>query len=94
MRQHENRVENGKAARLPVNVGIRAGNVVEVLKKQTKPPKAGEDGLWEEISGQKHIVLANSRSVMGGGKRWLWLGAGNNRGRSETHYSPISINCW
>jgi len=62
------RVEYGKAVRMPIKVGIREGNFVEVLKKQTKPPKAVEEGTWEEFTGQEEIVLANSGAVSEGQK--------------------------
>jgi hypothetical protein len=37
-------VENGRAWRTPVQVGARDSQRVEVLKKQIRPAKAGEEG--------------------------------------------------
>jgi RND family efflux transporter MFP subunit len=54
------RVENGKAVRTPVQVGLNGGGLVEVLKKQTKP------GEWEEFSGEEAIVAANAGSLTDG----------------------------
>jgi multidrug efflux pump subunit AcrA (membrane-fusion protein) len=43
------RVESGKAVKTPVQVGLRDGGLVEVLKKQAKEK-------WEDISGAEEIV--------------------------------------
>jgi RND family efflux transporter MFP subunit len=62
------RVENSKAVRTPVQVGLRGSELVEVLKKQTKPAKAGEDGPWEEFAGDEEVIsnpagLADGQAV-------------------------------
>jgi HlyD family secretion protein len=49
------RVEDGKAVRTPVKVGIRDKDVVEVLKKQTKADGPGDDA-WEDLTGDEQIV--------------------------------------
>ncbi|HXG10409.1 MAG TPA: efflux RND transporter periplasmic adaptor subunit [Gemmataceae bacterium] len=60
-------VENGKAVRTPVKVGVRHGQLVQVLKKQTKPPaKAGEPGVWEDFTGDEQVVLSNPGSLSDG----------------------------
>jgi multidrug efflux pump subunit AcrA (membrane-fusion protein) len=49
-------VQDGKAYRTQIQVGARAGQFVEVLKKQARPTKAGEEGTWEDFSGKETIV--------------------------------------
>jgi RND family efflux transporter MFP subunit len=56
------RVENGKAFRTPIQVGLRGTDLVEVLKKQTKPTKTGEEGRWEDFSGEEVIVASDPGS--------------------------------
>src|SRR5262249_40100979 len=45
------RVENGKAIRTPIQIGLRGNEqnseLVEVAKKQTRPVKEGEEARWE-----------------------------------------------
>jgi RND family efflux transporter MFP subunit len=64
------RVENGKAIRTPVRVGLRGNEkdneLVEVLKKQTKPAKAGEEGQWEDFTGEETIVTSDAASLTDG----------------------------
>jgi RND family efflux transporter MFP subunit len=64
------RVENGKAVRTPIQIGLRGneqGNeLVEVLKKQTKPAKTGDEAHWEEFSGEEVIVGSNPASLTDG----------------------------
>jgi RND family efflux transporter MFP subunit len=50
------RVENGKAVRMPVKVALRGSELVEVLKKQIKPAKAGEEGPWEDFAGDEEVI--------------------------------------
>jgi multidrug efflux pump subunit AcrA (membrane-fusion protein) len=47
------RVENDKAFRTPIQVGMRGSEWVEVLKKG----KPAEERAWEEITGQEGISL-------------------------------------
>jgi RND family efflux transporter MFP subunit len=60
------RVEKGTAVRTPIQVGLRGTELVEVLKKQTKPAKAGEEARWEDFSGEEVIVATDPASVAGG----------------------------
>jgi multidrug efflux pump subunit AcrA (membrane-fusion protein) len=64
------RVENGKAVLTPIQVGLRGNELdnetVEVVKKQTKPAKAGEEVHWEDFSGEEVIVASNSASLADG----------------------------
>jgi RND family efflux transporter MFP subunit len=52
------RVENGKAVKTPVQVGLRDAGLVEVFKKQTKTQ-------WEDITGQEEIITAASGMTEG-----------------------------
>jgi HlyD family secretion protein len=58
--------EDGKAVHMPVRAGIRDGDTVEVLKKQMKPAKPGEEGVWEDLKGDEKIVLSNAESLKEG----------------------------
>jgi RND family efflux transporter MFP subunit len=64
------RVENGKAVRMPIQVGLRGnepGNeLVEVVKKQTQPAKPGEEGQWENFTGSEQVVQKDPGSLRDG----------------------------
>jgi RND family efflux transporter MFP subunit len=50
------RVADGKAVRTPLQVGLRGGGLVEVLRKQVKSPSPGEEGRWEDVTGDEEVV--------------------------------------
>ena len=60
MKQGENsfcyRVENSKAIRTPVSVGLRDGQWVEVIQIQFKPAKPGEDPDWRNPTGTEMVI--------------------------------------
>jgi RND family efflux transporter MFP subunit len=60
------RVEGGKAVRTPLEVGLKGGGLVEVLKKQGRAGSAGEEGKWEAITGDEEIVASDLASVSDG----------------------------
>jgi multidrug efflux pump subunit AcrA (membrane-fusion protein) len=60
------RVENGKTLRTPIQVGLQGSELVEVVKKQTKLAKAGEEGHWEDFSGSEEFVLTDPVSLSEG----------------------------
>jgi multidrug efflux pump subunit AcrA (membrane-fusion protein) len=64
------RVENGKAVRTPIRVGLpgneKDNELIEVLKKQVKPAKAGEEAQWEDLSGEEVIVASDPASLTDG----------------------------
>jgi HlyD family secretion protein len=60
------RVEGGKALRTPVQVGLRGGGLVEVLKKQTRPGKADEQGGWEDFTGEDQVVTSDPGKLADG----------------------------
>lgn len=55
--------ENNKAVRVPVQLGLRGGSLVEVLKKQVKK---GEDRVWESITGQEVVIAGPLAEVTDG----------------------------
>jgi RND family efflux transporter MFP subunit len=56
------RVENGKAVRTPIQVGLRGSELVEVVKKQTKPPTAAAESGWDVLSGDE-VIVENAASI-------------------------------
>ncbi len=59
-------VEGGKAVRTLLQVGLRGGGLVEVLKKQVRPPSPGEEeGRWAPITGQE-VVAGDAGAVRDG----------------------------
>ena len=55
--------EGGRARRLPVKVGLRQGDRVEVIQKQTHPARAGEPAVWEAFTGREEVILHDPASV-------------------------------
>ena len=64
------RVEDGMAVRTPVRVGLRGNEkdneLLEVLKKQTKPARAGQEGGWEDFTGEEVIVVSDPGALTDG----------------------------
>jgi len=52
------RMENGKAVRFAVRTGARTGQFVELVKKQARPAKPGEEGAWEDFTEQEALIHA------------------------------------
>jgi HlyD family secretion protein len=50
------RVEDGRAVRMPVKLGVRQGDRVEVLRKQTVGPRHGQPAKWGAFTGDEVIV--------------------------------------
>jgi HlyD family secretion protein len=59
-------VEYGKAKRTPIEVGARNEQLVEVLKKQTKPAHDGEQAHWEPFTGEEEVIQGDLSSVKDG----------------------------
>jgi HlyD family secretion protein len=63
------RVQNGKAIRTPLQIGLKGGELIEVLMFQKTPESPAAEGHWIPISGDEQIVvsspapLANGQSV-------------------------------
>jgi hypothetical protein len=81
------RVEDGKALRTPIKVGVRQGTRVQVLKKQTHPAPSGEPIPWEDFSGSEEIVAANPGAFGDGQpvRRQAAADAGNRVAQVGTH---------
>jgi RND family efflux transporter MFP subunit len=60
------RLENGKAVRTPLQLGLSAGGLVEVLKKQVKPAKPGEEKVWEDFTGKEEVITSNPSTLTSG----------------------------
>jgi membrane fusion protein (multidrug efflux system) len=60
------RVEEGKAVRTPIQVGLRGNEFVEVLKKQTMPAKAAGESGWHDLTGEEVIVASDIASLSDG----------------------------
>ncbi len=59
-------VVEGKAVRLPVEVGIRTQKLVQVLQKQVRSGKSGKEVAWENLTGAESIVASNPTSLLDG----------------------------
>lgn len=59
-------VVDGKAKRTLVELGARGTDRVEVLKKQTKAAKPGEDALWENFTGDEIVIKGNLAGLSDG----------------------------
>jgi multidrug efflux pump subunit AcrA (membrane-fusion protein) len=59
-------VEYGKVRRTPVEVGARNDQLVEVLKKQTRPAGAGEGSRWEPFTGEEEVVKGDLTGLKDG----------------------------
>jgi RND family efflux transporter MFP subunit len=59
------RLVGGKAVRTPLQVGLRGDGLVQVLKKQVAA-SAGEEGRWEDISGEELVVAADPEALHDG----------------------------
>jgi RND family efflux transporter MFP subunit len=59
------RMDNGKAVRTPIEVGLRSNELVEVVKKQTKPAPA-QESRWEDFTGEEVIVASAAASLTDG----------------------------
>jgi multidrug efflux pump subunit AcrA (membrane-fusion protein) len=60
------RVEDGKAVRTPVKLGVRQGARVELIKKQTHPAQRGEPTPWDNFTGAEEIVVAGPSGLTDG----------------------------
>ena len=60
------RVVDGKAVRTPLQVGLSGGGLVEVLKKQVKSPSPGEEGRWEDLTGDEEVVAGDPAALSDG----------------------------
>jgi multidrug efflux pump subunit AcrA (membrane-fusion protein) len=59
-------VEDGKARKMPVKVGVDNERVVQLLSKQLPSTKESEEGEWVKFNGTEQIVLSNLSSIKDG----------------------------
>lgn len=52
-------VENGKAYRTPIEIGVRDPQSVQVVKKQTRPAQPGEKGQWVDFTDKDAVIQAS-----------------------------------
>jgi RND family efflux transporter MFP subunit len=60
------RVEGDKAVRTPLQVGLRGSDLVEVLKMQTTPVSPGDEGSWNDVTGEEPIVVEGAEGLKDG----------------------------
>jgi RND family efflux transporter MFP subunit len=60
------RVENGKAIRTPLQVGLRGDGLIEVLKKYLRGTSSDAEGRWEDITGEEEIIASDAASLTDG----------------------------
>jgi HlyD family secretion protein len=53
---------SGKTALLPVRIGVRRGDMVEVLKKSLPANEVGEPNHWADMSGEESIVRDHAKA--------------------------------
>jgi len=60
------RVENGKAVRTPVQLGLSDGKRVEVRKQLVGRTKTGAGGAWQDFNGTEEVVASNPGALTDG----------------------------
>jgi multidrug efflux pump subunit AcrA (membrane-fusion protein) len=59
-------LQEGKAVRTPVRVGIHAGSLIEVLKKQGRPARAGDGAPWVNFTGAESVITDHAGELTDG----------------------------
>jgi RND family efflux transporter MFP subunit len=60
------RVEDGKAIRTPLQIGLRGGGMIEIRKKQVPPTQSSAAGTWEDLTGQEKIIKSGVAELKDG----------------------------
>jgi len=60
------RVQNGKAIRTPLQIGLKGGGLVEVLMLQMPAESPSVDGRWTPITGEEEVVVSSSAPLGNG----------------------------
>ena len=60
------RLEDGKAVRTRIQVGLRGGGLVEALKKQVQPASADARKAWEDFTGEERIIKSSLAELKDG----------------------------
>ena len=58
--------KDGKLSRVLIELGIRQGPRVQVLRKQVKAGSPGEPAVWQDLSGEENVVQENVGSLTDG----------------------------
>jgi multidrug efflux pump subunit AcrA (membrane-fusion protein) len=56
----------GRVRRLPVRLGMRQGDRVEVIRKQTRPARPGSPAVWEDFTGREDVVAHDPAALADG----------------------------
>ncbi len=62
-------IEEGKAARTPLQLGLTGNGLIEILRKQSQVSLSNREPQWTEITGQEEMIvgaplgLANGQNV-------------------------------
>jgi hypothetical protein len=59
-------VEDGKAKRVNVKVGVENDRWVQLISKQTLPDREGAEGEWVKFTGTERVVVSNLGSIQDG----------------------------
>ncbi len=57
-------VRNGKTQSLPLRPGMRDGDVIEVLKFQSRSPSPGAKREWENATGKEQIIVSRAGELI------------------------------
>jgi RND family efflux transporter MFP subunit len=60
------RVENGKAVRTALRLGLRGDKLVEVLKKQARSPGSATERAWEDLTGEEEVIASGVAGLKDG----------------------------
>ncbi len=59
-------VDQGKAVKTAIQVGVKNDAFVEVMRKQARQVQAKDRPAWEEFTGREQVVAANPESLIDG----------------------------
>jgi RND family efflux transporter MFP subunit len=60
------RVEDGKAVRTPLQIGLRGDGLVEIFLKQTRVSLSSNEQQWTAITGQEEVIAGGATSLTNG----------------------------
>lgn len=59
-------VENGKAKRVNVRVGVEDDRIVQLISKEAPPKQPGDEPEWVKFTGKEQVVISNFGAVTDG----------------------------
>jgi RND family efflux transporter MFP subunit len=59
-------LQDGKAKRVNVRLGIANDTTTQILKKEASPGKRGEEGAWVDFKGDEQIISSKLKSIQNG----------------------------